>query len=643
MRQKSANRAANSGSEKKKNKLSQMPGKFTAKGLTEENLDEIIAKYGVDIEDIYNLSPGQEWMFARAKKVTSAFFLQTYIKINMEMKPSAFRQKLDEVSLKRTNLRTAFAYRGLEKPYQVVLKNRRPELAFIDRSDKTLEELEEEIENFRISDRKRGFDLEKDPLLRMTVFKTSQKDTYAIVMSQPHINDDGVSEGIIIKEVFIDYALKGKVPMPEMPSGSYKSYAKWIEGLDREEELKYWEKLLSGCKSTLIPGRIDSSLEPVMNTLTLDFSLDDGRAISSLQSRYHATMNSIVQSAWGVMLQNIYGTKDAVFGSITSGRSPQVSANDTITGSFVNAFPVRVKADSGMLFKELVIEVQNQIMASQSKAHCTPDEIGERLGKGGPVFDHLLNFHNFGGGNRANAPKLPGFSILDVDFFDNLSTGFCLYFKVEGKSLKCQFTYDMRSFTEKKILILMQCYKQVMDQILGDEDASLKISDIKSDGIGTFISTDKDREEEIERLSSFVKNVSIFKGIDDEALGEIAKEAEVMSYAEGDIIIKEKSFIDGIYIVMEGYVEEYRTGASGWVSTLKSLGPGKAAGFCGILDGERTYFGISAISESVKIIHISKENMLAVMENYPAIFLNLIREENRTSRNYSMLWVNSDY
>ena len=35
------------------------PERFTAKGLNQDDLDEIISKYGDEIDDIFNLAPGQ--------------------------------------------------------------------------------------------------------------------------------------------------------------------------------------------------------------------------------------------------------------------------------------------------------------------------------------------------------------------------------------------------------------------------------------------------------------------------------------------------------------------------------------------------------------------------------------------------------
>jgi hypothetical protein len=258
------------------------PDTFTAKGLTQADLDVIVSKYGSEIDDIFDLAPGQSWMFGKAQKVTNAFFIQALLKVTLKLKPSTFRQKVDAMSLKRSNLRTAFAYRGQETPYQVVLKNRRPELRFVDRSDKTLQELSDELETFRAADRRRGFDLECDPLLRITVFSTSEEDTYALVVSQPHINHDGTSEAVFYKELLLDYAADGQLNIPDLASGSYQDYARFLQSIDKEAELQYWEELLAGSSMTPLPGRIHSALEPVMNTIVLQIDKKSVRAAKAV-------------------------------------------------------------------------------------------------------------------------------------------------------------------------------------------------------------------------------------------------------------------------------------------------------------------------------------------------------------------------
>lgn len=613
------------------------PDAFTASGLTQKDLDEIVGKFGAEIDDIFNLAPGQEWMFDKGRKVTNAFFIQSLMKVSLKLKPSTFRQHLDAVSLKRSNLRTAYAYRNQDKPYQVVLKNRRPELRFVDRSDKTLDELADELERFRAADRRRGFDLERDPLIRMTVFSTAEEDTYAIVLSQPHINHDGTSEMVIVKELIVDYALGGKVPLPEFSAGSYQDYAKWLESVDKEAELDYWSNLLAGAAETRLPGRVQSSLEGAMGTLTMRL---DGK-VSKLQQRYKATVNSVAQAAWGVMLQRIYGVRDVVFGSITSGRGAEVADSGTMTGGFVNAFPVRVTAEDGESFGELVRRTQGQIMRSVQMAHCSPDEIGERLGRKGPVFDHLLNFHNFAGGNDG-MPAMPGLSILGIDTFDNLSMGFCLYFHVEKDALNCSFVYDRRSFPERKIRILMDCFQQVMEQIMADEDSSLAVDAIRCPDISAFITAQQDEAEERARLEDFLRGVSLFRGVDEAGIAALADRAEMITCTDGDVIFREKAPVDGLYLVMEGFVALSRATMSGWEGVLLTRKPGTLLSAAGVLEDGVSYASARAISNQVRMVHLSREELRPLMAAYPAVALNIISEQVETAKAFSFLWLNAD-
>ena len=616
------------------------PERFTAKGLMQEDLDEIISKYGDEIDDIFNLAPGQSWMFGKAHKVTNAFFLQEFIKITMKLKPSTFRQRVDAMSLKRTNLRTAYSYRGQKTPYQVVLKNRRPELQFVDRSDKTLEELEEEIKQFRAADRRRGFDLEHDPLLRITVFKTSEVDTYALIISQPHINHDGASMMAIYKELLVDYAVDGKVELPELAAGSYQDYANYLQNIDKESELKYWTELLSGSGVTRLPGRITTTLEPAINSHILRFDGKQGRRAAYLPKKYKATMNSIVQSAWGVMLNKIYGTEDAVFGSITSGRSAEVANSNTMTGGFVNAFPVRVKLNSGETFADLVNRIQKQIISSMQKAHCSPDEIGNRLDLKEPVFDHLLNFHNFADMTK-KMPEFPGLSILGMECFDNLSTGLCVYFRLDGNGLNCDFSYDRHSFPERKIQILANCFRQIMEQIIADDERKLTVDELQCNDISAFITAQRDEEEERTRLESFLRTVSLFSGVDDASIAKLAEHSEVISYSYGDEIFREKKQLDGIHILMDGYVMLSKNTVDGWENPLIVIIKGKILSASGVLNNEISSITARASSRQVHVVYIPREAIQNFMKIHSEVALNLISWQEALVNRLSSLWVNA--
>ena len=66
----------------------------------------------------------------KGSESNECFFLQVVLKAKLILKPALLKQKIDKLSLKNSNLRAAYAYRELKRPYGVILKNCRPEINF---------------------------------------------------------------------------------------------------------------------------------------------------------------------------------------------------------------------------------------------------------------------------------------------------------------------------------------------------------------------------------------------------------------------------------------------------------------------------------------------------------------------------------
>ena len=454
---------------------------YTIKNIDRESLDLIEQKYGELIEDIFPLSPGQAWMLGKTKQFTDVFLLQTVAKIKAPIDQAATEKLFRDFARERQNFRTAFVWRGLKQPYQVVLKERDPEITWIDRHDKTLKELSEEIDEFCAADRARGFDTELDPLFRVTFFMTVEKNISAVIISRPHLIEDGTSQGILFRDMFWNHLLKGKLSLTKLTAGSYGNYAKWLEDRDREKDLLYWKELLKDGTTTLLPHRIPSDQTPVMKTLTLRFTEEENRVIRKLPGRYNATLNSILHATWGLLLAGFTGKKDILFGTVTSGRSREVAGIDNMTGCFINAFPVRMEVREEESFGELARRLQTQILTSQEYAYIAPDELGRELGREEGYFDHLLNFYNFQGASEfvTTDNRLPEYALLDIATHDDLSTGFCLYFEMVKGELLCRFCYDANQFQEEQIRKLEETYGRMLRQILEDRERQLPCGKIR--------------------------------------------------------------------------------------------------------------------------------------------------------------------
>lgn len=613
---------------------------FTAKDLSEKSLDVILSLYGMNIEDIYDLSPGQEWMFSGGK-VTSSFFTQSLYRVIVKIKPATFRQNTDSVVAKHSNLRTAFAHTGLDKPYQVVLRNRQAEVRFYDLSDLAAEELDDKLRSIMLSDRRRGFDLENDSLLRIAIYKTQGEDTYAVLLSQPHINNDAVSANVLLKELFLDYATGNiNFAMDQEEGSSYADYISFVNSLDKTAELDYWQKVLAGAPEVKpLPGWFASRIEYEQSTKIFTCDKEQTKKITALSKKFKATQNCIVQAAWGAMLQHLFGTGDVMFGSITSGRSAEVRDINRITGGMVNALPVRARSVSGGKFSDMVRDIQTQFANSLKYCHCSPQEIQRAMAREGILFDHLLNFHNFAGsqqfyGNNA----LPGITLLDGVGYDNLSTDLCVYFMLTGNGFQINFTYNQSAFSEAKMDLLLECFKQTLFKVCAAPEDVL-IADLYTEEIGKLKEAGADGATEKAKLFSYLAGLKAFKNLESEDLKEILAYACLKSYAEDDIIVYDRKSSDKCTFMVEGNVLLEKKDMHGWYNPLNTVKKGALVSACGILEDSLNHFEAKVLTPNAKGVVIAKEDMQALLGKYPQVAINIIAELEEMARKYASLWI----
>ena len=125
------------------------------------------------IQDIYSLTPLQEGMLYHSIVSESGnYVLQKYVnlpfKLERELLVKAAELLLDRYDV----LRTAVIYQKVKEPKQVVLKKQKPELHFYDFSGCDNEALAKSEEKLIVDDIQRGFDLQRDPLIRFAYCNT---------------------------------------------------------------------------------------------------------------------------------------------------------------------------------------------------------------------------------------------------------------------------------------------------------------------------------------------------------------------------------------------------------------------------------------------------------------------------------------
>ena len=210
-----------------------------------------------EIESIYALSPMQQGMLFHSlyEPDTLEYVEQTACKLVGCLNSAAFERAWQKVVDRHSILRTAFVWRKVEQPMQVV--QRHVQIPFIceDWGDLPVDEQECKLTTFMHADRLEGFELSKAPLMRLALFKTGQNEHY-FVWTYHHILLDGWSLPLLINEVLVSYEAINQGQDLTLPAPRpYQDYIKWQQKQDLVQAENFWRNYLRGFTSPT-PSRI---------------------------------------------------------------------------------------------------------------------------------------------------------------------------------------------------------------------------------------------------------------------------------------------------------------------------------------------------------------------------------------------------
>ncbi|MCY9030785.1 non-ribosomal peptide synthetase [Bacillus inaquosorum] len=439
------------------------------------------------IQDIYPLSHMQEGMlFHSLMDVSSkAYVEQTSFTITGNLCIDSFLKSLNLLVSRYDIFRTIFIkeVQDLTGPQQVVLSNRELTVYREDFSHLADHEQQALIDAFMTKDREKGFNLQKDPLMRLALFDRGNSQ-YTCVWTHHHIIMDGWCLGIILKEFFSMYdSLKNNSPVRLGSTVPYSRYIEWLGEQDQEETAAYWSEYLKEYGNTASIPRINP--RPVDGDYKADqisFSLapEMVEKLTEAAQNWGVTLNTLFMSMWGVLLHRYNATDDAVFGSVISGRPSAIDGIESMVGLFINTIPVRIRSAESMTFSSLAKAVQEDILASEQHGYYPLYEIqNHSLLKQG-LIDHIFVFENYPvqldqalsieSENEENALKLGDISMSEQTNYDfNIVI-------VPGESFYIKFSYNAAVYEREEMLRIQGHLKQALDCILAHPD--IAVSDI---------------------------------------------------------------------------------------------------------------------------------------------------------------------
>ncbi|MEQ8172732.1 MAG: condensation domain-containing protein, partial [Candidatus Eremiobacterota bacterium] len=461
------------------------PSDFPLADVSQSFLDGISDSSSV--EAIYGLSPLQEGLLFHALSDPSSdqYCTQSSWTYRGDLKINALKEAWKGIFSSHPILRTGFVWKDGEAPFQVVYRTISLPWYIMDLSERDREKQEGEIEDVRKNVRLKGFNLTNPPLSYLHLFILGNNE-YRFIWTVHHILIDGWSMPLILQELNRRYeAIINKEIFSMKPVKPFEAYIKWLSEQDREKTADYWKKGLS-----------DFS---VPTPLTVNMSRPDiHKSIENLQEYFHyipadffaecqkfassggVTINALLQCAWSSVLSAYCGSEDILYGTVVSGRPPELTDVENMIGLFINTIPMRIKLSPEESVFYNIKHIHNAIQEGNNFSHISLNKIQSlsSIPPGESLFYSLFVFENYPFDEHAREGK----SIVMSDLKAYEKTNYPLnLIIVPGRELCVKFSYDGDCFTEYVIENMTLHIEESLKWIIRNPEGLLKDMDIVSE------------------------------------------------------------------------------------------------------------------------------------------------------------------
>ncbi|MBE0339247.1 non-ribosomal peptide synthetase [Paenibacillus sp. 23TSA30-6] len=465
------------------------PSDISYKGLSVEGLDSLLSEMGAagEVDNVYALTPMQKGMLFHSQldsqaAANDAYFEQFSYDLRGQLDIQAFAESMNILVRRHEALRTHFYFGRDTEPLQVVYRSRDCGFQYKDLRKLDVDQRDTWLKSFKLENKARGFDLRQDVLLRVAILRTGE-DSYHFVWSFHHIVMDGWCLSLVNKEVFESYAAlqEGRVPVLA-PAVPYSSFIEWLEAQDREVAADYWSSYLSGYEQQTALPAVKSGRKSEGYTASdwvTDLERELTTRVEETAKRYQVTMNTLLQTAWGIVLQKYNDHNDAVFGSVVSGRPSDISGAENIIGLFINTIPVRIRSEAGESFAEVMKKMQEQALASHAYDTYPLFEIQALTDQKQNLIQHIMVFENYPVdeqveqlGQNDEAP----FEIDNVTVFEQTNYDFNLAV-MPGEALRLSFGYNTQVYDVADIRRIAGHFIHLLEQVT--VNPNIAVSEIK--------------------------------------------------------------------------------------------------------------------------------------------------------------------
>ncbi|MFX0580327.1 amino acid adenylation domain-containing protein [Nocardia nepalensis] len=398
-------------------------GGFTPSDLplvsaTQERIEEWESRYPA-FEDVWPLAPLQRGLLFHTQLAagrTDGYSVQAVIQFDGQVDPARLERAAGALVQRHQVLRTAFLSGG-DVPVQLVLERVTVPWSYVEADPA-------ECDGLADAELATPFAPDRPPLLRFLCVRCGERDV-RLVITNHHLILDGWSMPLLFGELLALYETDGD-SAGFAATVSYRRYLEWLASRDGLADARAaWADAMDGLSGpTLVtagrsmidsvafdraasngqPGSAgpaerrnepsDNGSSKSIRNIAVPLTASNVSALQHITTEYGITLNTIVQVAWALLLAELTGEHDIVFGSTVSGRPPELPGAERIVGMLVNTIPVRIALAPAESVADLLARVHREQAALLEHHTIGLTDIQAAAGMG-QLFDTALVFESY--------------------------------------------------------------------------------------------------------------------------------------------------------------------------------------------------------------------------------------------------------
>jgi len=313
------------------------------------------------------LSFAQErlWLVDRLEPNNTAYNMPAALRLVGSLNIAALEQSFNEIVRRHEVLRTTFTEVN-GQPVQAIAPSLTLRIPVVDLQ--ALPETERDAEVLRLAAKETQlpFDLERGPLLRVTLLKLGLSE-HILLLTIHHIVSDAWSNGVFIRELaalYEAFCAGQPSPLSEL-SIQYADFAhwqrQWLQGEVLETLLSYWQQQLAGAPPKLELKKIaenSSFPTPSQTTTAQSFQLSAhlSEQLKTLSRQEGVTLFMTLLAAFQTLLYRYTQQDDIVVGTDIANRNR--AELEPLIGFFINLLVLRTDLSGNPSFRALLERVR---------------------------------------------------------------------------------------------------------------------------------------------------------------------------------------------------------------------------------------------------------------------------------------------